>query len=816
VRTSLRLLCLGALLLAWTQAYAGQLISEFFQFEGEGGTTEVELVLALNLELESAFENIGGNVYRARIAQDSEDARLDWQMAELMLDEPGFVIESIAVEGSTAKGFTVQVAFSEPVTVATIPQYASNRIALKYISGRDFQKASSRAKALPADGTPWAVDLGVSEPLLDLKSTPRALLLNRALYFAPLPEEPQSRVRLGFLTKGSARSLLRQIQGQFPAATLVNVTDAEVAYGNAMRLNTERINSLYSGTSNEKTHQAAPQITVTAATAGVLEEAPEPTATELKDWQAQPDDSVLVEAKDAYIAGDYSRSVALYTKASGVPAFRLEALEMLGVTREQTGQLAHAKRAYETVLAEYPGTEAAARVTARLQSLVSIDKDPKTLRKPSRQNAPAWNVLANVSQFYRRTSIDIERRGTIVPVDGIFTDAALSVRRQSRHSSHEGRLSLGHIQDFSDQSNIKAFRVQEAFWESISESLKSGVRVGRQRQRTSGVLGRFDGITASYFATETMDLNVVAGYLVDSSYDSVSTDRSFWGVNTEYRLLDSALTLTPFFVQQQYEGITDRQAAGLQVEYYADRFNSFGMVDYDLHHEALNLAYVTGNYQLSQRTRLYGAVDHRRNPYLTTRNALIGQPLEDLTELELQLIEETLEDVAKDRTAMSTMVRLGVDGALAEGWAYSMDASFTDFQGTDASLNVAALDSHQDFFYSAQIRADNAFGQGNYGAIQMRYFSADTAEAVGLYFNNRFTIADSWWLYPRLLLDQRKSTDTDLKQVRIKPSLRLDYRYNRRFRMEVEAGYEWTSREMAAGDLDMQGLFLRAGYRALF
>lgn len=54
---------------------------------------------------------------------------------------------------------------------------------------------------------------------------------------------------------------------------------------------------------------------------------------------------------------------------------------------------------------------------------------------------------------------------------------------------------------------------------------------------------------------------------------------------------------------------------------------------------------------------------------------------------------------------MSTMVRLGIDGVLAEGWAYSMDASFTDFQGTDESLNVAALDSHQDFFYSAQIRS---------------------------------------------------------------------------------------------------------------
>jgi hypothetical protein len=808
-------LSLAALLMWTTQAYADQLISEIFQFEGEAGATEVELVLAMNLELRSAFRTVGDKVVVAQFEQSGPE-RLDWQMAELRLDEPGYDIERVSVEGSTARGFTVQIVFSEPVTVATIPQYASNRLALKYMSNRDFQKAVSRSQSAPAGGDPWAVDLGVSEPLLDLQRTPRALLLNRALYFAPVAGEPQSRVRLGFLAKGSARSLLRQIQGQFPNATLVNVTQGEVAYGTAMRLNTERIDGLYSRRSEATEAQSAPQIEITAATAGIVEEPPAPVTTELKDWDARPDDSVLVKAKDAYIAGDYARSIALYTKASEVPAFRLEALEMLGVSREQTGQLAHAKRSYETVLAEYPGTESAARVQARLQSLVSIEKDPKRLRKPGQQSAPEWNVLANLSQFYRRTSIDIERRGTTVPVDGIFTDAGLSVRRQTRHGSHEGRLSLGHLQDFSDQSDTKAFRVQEAFWESVSEGLKSGIRVGRQRQRTSGVLGRFDGITGSYFATEALDLNVVAGYLVDSSYDSISTERRFWGANAEYRMLDSALTVIPFFVQQQYEGITDRQATGLQVEYYADRANYFGMVDYDLHHQALNLAYLTGNYQLSQKTRIFGAVDHRRNPYLTTRNALIGQPLDDLTELELQLVEETLEDIAKDRTAMSTMVRVGIDGVLAEGWAYSMDASLTDFQGTDASLNVPALDSHQDFFYSMQVRADNAFGQGNYGAVQVRYFSADTAEAYGLFFNNRLTIADSWWLYPRLQIDRRESTETDLTQMRIRPSLRLDYRYNRRFRMEVEAGYEWTTREMAVGDLDMHGLYLRAGYRALF
>ena len=239
------------------------------------------------------------------------------------------------------------------------------------------------------------------------------------------------------------------------------------------------------------------------------------------------------------------------------------------------------------------------------------------------------------------------------------------------------------------------------------------------------------------------------------------------------------------------------------------------MLDYDLHHDALNHAYLSSNLQLTRRLRIYGTIDHRRNPYLTTRNALIGQPLQDLSELELQLVEDDLEDIAADRTAVSTLVRVGLDQQLG-GWTLSTDVSMTDFKATEESLNVAALDAHQDLYLSTQLRADNAFGNGNYGALQVRYYESDDSRTMGMMLNSRFGLLESWWLYPRVAVDQRTQTNSDLKQLRIRPSLRLDYRHARWLRLEMEVGYEWTEREMFSQDLDMQGLFLRAGYRALF
>ncbi|MEQ8857454.1 MAG: hypothetical protein RIC56_02295 [Pseudomonadales bacterium] len=807
-----------ALLIAPARVQAAALITEVFQYPVGAEATELEVALDVVVDLQSPFASDDGRTFEARLTETGPDG-LAWQMAELEFGEADDGLARVAVEGSSSRGFVVRVEFTRAMEVVTLPQHANNRVTLKYLDRNSFRRTAGQAAKDPGKDGRWAIDLGIDAPLLDIDRVPRSLLVGRSLYLAP---QRAGNTRLGFFDRALARSVLRQVQGTFPRASVVHVTAAEADYGVAMQVNSERVAQLYAGTTGtrDETATETPGLTISIGRPGDLDEPVEAPVSELIDWQAEADDSLLSEAREAYIAGDYDRAIALYTKASGERAFRLEALEMLGVSREQNRQTAHAKRLYQQVLAEYPGTEAADRVDARLRALVSIDRGARTLRKPNAESALAWNVTGNVSQFYRRYSIDIDGRGSTVPINGLFTDASASAMRIGPKSSHEARLSVGHIQDFTSREGGRTFRVQEAYWKSTSEPLNAGIQIGRQRQRRSGVLGRFDGINASYSPVSNIELNVLGGYLLESSFDSPGTERSFWGVNAEFDMLDNRLSVVPFYVEQNYEGVVDRQAVGLQGEYYSERANYYGMVDYDLHHEALNHVYLTSNLRIGQETRFSTTIDHRRNPYLTTRNALIGQPLQDLSELELLLVEQSLEDsledLARDRSALSTMLRVSLHGSLRKGWAYSMDASYTDFDATESSLNVQALDPHQDFYYSAQIRADDLFGQGNYGSLQARYYDSDTSQSVGVFFNNRLAIGESWWLYPRLQVDQRSQLETDQDQLRVKPSLRLDYRYSRALRFELEAGYEWTDRDMAVGSMITQGIFIRAGYRAMF
>ncbi|MEZ5557950.1 MAG: hypothetical protein R3E86_05310 [Pseudomonadales bacterium] len=811
------------LLTAAPFAAAEQLLREVIQHSSaaadSGDAPEIEVILGLNLQLASAFTSDDGLTYKAALRDEAGTVK-DWEFAELSFREQGYDINRVVMEGSSKRGFTLSVEFAVPTVAVTLPQYASDRIALKYVSRKEFDRTASEARSGGRDDL-WAVELGLSQPPLSISETPRSLLLNRVLYPAP---DASGHVRLGFFDAGKARSVQRQLQGNYPDATLVPVSAAEFVYGGRMRLNSPRIERLFSSApdaAQEPADQAvAPRIEIATATPGTLGDEPDQAPARLESWRSDADRAVLTEAKEAYLKGDYDRAITLYAKAAAVPAFRVEALEMLGVSREQKRQFAEARSAYETLLAEHPSGAVAERVDARLQALNRMNQNPRALRKPSKTAAVRWNTTASLSQFYRRYSLDISGQDETIPIDGLYSDLNVSTRRASSQSTHEARVTLGHAQDFTERERAQGLRVQEAYWDSSFDALRTSFRIGRQQQRTSGALGRFDGLSLGFRATDNIRINAYAGYLMDSSYDEPGSDRPFWAVNTEIHLLGESLTLTPFYVQQEYDGVTDRQALGTQAQLITDRGSYFGMFDYDLHHQVLNRAYLSTNLRLSERTRFYGTLDHRHNPYLTTRNALIGQPARDLSELELEMaaanFTSDLEELAADRSSVSTMLRLGLDQQIGDDWTLATDISFTDFDSTETSLNVAALDPHQDLYFSSQLRANNAYGAGNYGALQIRYFETDASRTAGILLDNRFGLWEDWLLYPRMSVDQREYLDSGQTQLRVRPSLRLDFRHSRSLRFEFEVGYEWMQRELANQDIDMQGLFLRAGYRALF
>ena len=523
------------------------------------------------------------------------------------------------------------------------------------------------------------------------------------------------------------------------------------------------------------------------------------------------------KAREAFELEDYGTAIRLYTKVLGyaMDEERQQALEMLGVSRELNNQLAHAKNHYKAYLAEFPKTEGALRVQQRLAGLLAIQNPNRQKRKKAaRRNPEDWQLNSYVSQFYQRHSLKVNGVSS-VPINGLFSNINLMAVKNGKSLNNEFRVSASYLLDFTDRARLRnrEYQVSSAYWSGYSKRYNTGIKLGRQSHRRTGVPGRFDGAVVSHQIKDNLGIDFSGGYLIDSSFNKPDSNRPFVGISGEYVSRSGNLTFEPFIMQQYLDGVLDRRAVGLQAGARSERGITNLLLDYDLHHSALNNVTLQGNYRFGE-ARISASIAHRKSPYLTTRNALIGQMLDDLTELEEALLDLQLSELAKDRTATSNTARLSITTNISEDWIVTADVTASSFSKTESSADVIGLEAHESIYSSLMVRTADIFGVGSYTALSLRRADSDYGSTTSLFLDNRINIGSSWRIYPRARLDLRKFDESGDTQWTLKPSLRLDFRHTNKLKFQAEIGYMWTSRNMINQDLDMSGLFIRAGYSA--
>ncbi|MFK7913778.1 MAG: tol-pal system YbgF family protein [Pseudomonadales bacterium] len=749
---------------------------------------------------------------------------LDWSYSQLEFDESDHLVSSVTLEGSRAKDLSLTITFRKPVFAEVLPQYEMNHVLLTYGqpgATRGLAQAPKKANKL------FALTLeSRAKAVPELKDVPQSIAEDHLVYVVPFENAGQTwqRLRIGvFDTPGDAERVKALLSASYPESTVSEISEAESQFAQQFRLNPDialrraREPQALSESDNVTLNVRAvtPSSIDDEVVAGQTpKQWQKPEPVEPSRWAA-----LVAEADDAFNAQDYSKAIRLYTKLSEQTDGPIaeHALERLGLSRELQRQIAQAKRVYEQYLNLYPEGEGADRVRQRLGALLAITEPakPKLRAAKRRSMEPQWRVASNLSQYYRRHTLEINDNKTVA-LNGVFTDGNVNARRIGGDLEQELSLSISYLHDFTDRLGDRDLQFSSAYWDTYSGRLRTGLKVGRQTKYDAGVIGRFDGATLRHRLTDRLELGIVGGYLLDSSFDSPSTDRPFYGVYAEFSNASEALTISPYAVQQTIDGIVDRRAVGFQTQWIGGSTLVWTNVDYDIYHKALNNLMALANFGIGTKSSYSVAFDQRRSPYLTTRNALIGQPFEELTDLERELLDFELQELASDRTSTTRSVRANWNRELSDRWQFSTDIIFTDTSSTDTSANVTGFEPRQDVYYSMQLRAQDMFGEGTYSGVLARFSDSDTASTTSLYWNNRLNLAEKFWWYPRLRVDYRTFKDSDQTQQRYMPSLRVDYRQSNRVRFEFEVGYDYSTRETIRDDLEISGLFFSAGYRALF
>lgn len=840
-----RLILLGGFWLSGQAAHAQDRFIEDVRVSRAGATAEVVIELACPMRFVSDVATQQGVLIEVRVAPFEACRQLGLSSginSEITRPVGGNLAELVQIEyESLGLGDSLlMLRFSKPVRYR-VTQQGNLRSLLLTIEPEEspvrVEPPTTRAGPLPApapearqgvpapDRDPLTVRVRRPEVLgdymINLDSTLQRLdpeLANsvetpagRTLYVSETTVDGRTwhRLRLGFFeSEAAARETLATLQEVFPRAWVGRAELDEIQAASSSELGS-----------------SGPGLPTVSADALAAEAAATPAATSEAVATLAGDDiaSLLEDARSAMLDSRFDDAIRIYTRLLQEPGeHQAQAREFLGLARERNGQLAHARAEYQAYLEEYPDSEGVQRVQQRLTGLVMAAETP---RERLRETAPAgrskWDFATGISQYYRHDVNQFdEDQAEIVTMSALLSDIDFSVGRSGTRLDMLGRVSLTHIHDLledgvsggDDQS-----RVSYAYFDVASARRDWSVRAGRQSLHHWGVLGRFDGAHLTYGWAPDRRVHVTAGYPVESTRSSLDSSREFYGVAVDFDDLVGDWDLSTFINTQSIDGIDARRAVGTELSYVDERRSFTTLVDYDVDFGELNTMLMLGTLRLKQRVTLSALIDSRTSPILTTRNALIGQPVESIDELALVWSEDEIRQLAVDRTSRVQTVTLGLALPLAERYQLNADITQTEIDATVASGGVPAVPgTGPQLFVTTSIVGTGLFGSGDVTILTLRHGEADNFTQDLLTWDARFAIGRHLRINPRLRLGIWEDVLEGRRRETVSPSLRFLLNARNRYRLEFEVGSDRSTRTDSGLEQQAVGTYLTLGYQASF
>ena len=519
--------------------------------------------------------------------------------------------------------------------------------------------------------------------------------------------------------------------------------------------------------------------------------------------------TAMAEARSAMTARDYPKAIALLTKLQRQPEFadRVRAQELLGLARERSGQLAHAKAEYEEYLRRYPHGDAAERVAFRLRILRAAEAKARTGREANGETQ-GWEVTGGVAQMARYDGSRLTNgapppnsqpvpAAPTVTENALFNDVDLLARRRGETYDWVGRLSAGYDKSFAQSQGAlgNSTRVSLASIEVLDRPLGLLARLGRQAHNEDGILGSFDGLFLSWQFKPSWAINAATGYPVEQLILSPQTQERFETLALAYTPPNAHWDGSVFVASQQFQGLRDRQAVGVEGRFLASRASLVTVLDYDTAYLSLNTASVLGTLQLPAHWSLSFDAERRNSPVLTTRNALIGQTFTDLVQLEQVFTPAQIYQLALDRTPITDNYSITATKPLGQRFQLTTIVSATQTGASPASGGVAAVPASGLLLtYQTQLYGSNLWHPGDFNVLSFTHGNTEIGRIDSLSANSRFPISGAWRLGPRLTIDRLSSATDGSTETTYIPSMLLDYQRDRKL-FQLEFGGQLGKRE---------------------
>lgn len=534
--------------------------------------------------------------------------------------------------------------------------------------------------------------------------------------------------------------------------------------------------------------------------------------------------SLLDRARDALTRGDNIVAIQLLDQILRLPPNRQsqEAQELIGVAHERLGETTKAKREYELYLKMYTTGSGPDRVRQRLANLDAPAAVPD-LKTATPRSRDITTMYGSWSQYYYNGASKTDSTTQIGPtqVQSSFkaTDqdsliSSIDLNGRMRRGDYDNRVVLRdtYTMNFLDNGNDQN-RLYAAYYELRNNQHEFGGRFGRQPGNAGGVLTRFDGLTAGYNFLPKWRMNVVAGKPAD--YNPIDSDRVFAGASLDLGTFAEHWNGSLYYIQQDIDGITDRQAVGAELRYFDPKRSLMALTDYDLYFGELNIFMLQGTWQFTDATSTNVLIDHRMAPPLQLSNALIGETDTSIASQLQTKTEEQLKQQAVDRTPTSDLGMIGITHNFTKKWQLGGDVKLYKISGTPASGPLPANPGTGNVWvYTVQGIGTGAVTGRDISVLSFSYLDSDNYTGKSVSFSNRLLLGDRWTtdLTLRYYVQEEALRDMSLWG----PTLRLSYRWGEKTTLEAEYGLEKTEITSALDTTEVSRNYFSLGYRLDF
>lgn len=541
-------------------------------------------------------------------------------------------------------------------------------------------------------------------------------------------------------------------------------------------------------------------------------------------------DALWNEANARFRRKEYSVAIELFTKLIADPRsqHKAAAQELIGLAHERLGELAHAQAEYEQFLRDFPKDKAADRVRQRLNALRTASLPGRQGSGPDDFEEGTWKYNGGISQYYRRddNALTVNASSQRLPtLSGVLNDFDFTARYRGFETDTRFRVSAGYRYDLSKGGAGSQLYVSSAFVElSDGDRLWYG-SLGRQNRSGSGSFGTYDGLVSSYQWHPHFTTDLTVGMPVDSSRSSVNSKRFFQSVAFNFGIFANVLEPSLYLVNQSLEGKVDRQAVGTQIRYFRPGRVFIGFADYDVHFSALNTAVLVGNMQLPASWSLNVDLEKRKNPLVTTHNALIGQPVSTLDALSSAFNDDRIKQLALDRTPDTQLYSLTASRPIGERFQLHLTAQRITTGASPPSDGSDVLEGFPqvegippegpEMIYSTQLVASGLLRSGDINIFGLRHQTGGSMTSTSFGLSSRMPIWGDWRVGPQLRVDRSSFENDDSKSWLFAPSLRLSLQ-KPTVLFDLEVGNELSTRDSSVSKQDSNRYYYYFGYRWQF